>query len=188
MKRPYRIESRLEPGERLWWAGKPRTGIIFRSGDFFAIPFSILWCGFAVFWEWSAIQGEAPLFFALWGVPFVLVGFYFVFGRFLVDARLREDTQYALSDRRVVISSGLWSRTVRSLPLATLTDITVSENTNGYGTVTFGSDFPSSSGPFGMKWFGAAHNPVPASEFIKDAGAVERQVREAQRVQHKTRD
>ena len=61
------------------------------------IPFSLLWCGFAVFWETMAMRMPGPffgpgLFFRLWGIPFVFVGLYFVFGRFFADALARSSS------------------------------------------------------------------------------------------------
>ena len=64
------------------------------------VPFSLLWGFFAIIWEIIAIfivfsparEGDdfslvAMIFPLLFGLLFVLVGLYIIFGRFLVDAR-----------------------------------------------------------------------------------------------------
>ena len=79
-----------------------------------------------------------PLFFDLWGVPFVLVGLYMIVGRFFYEAMLRSRTYYGVTNERVIIISGLSSRTVKSLQVQTLTDVSLSEEASGTGTVTFG--------------------------------------------------
>src|SRR6185295_3995125 len=68
------IRRELGGAEQLLWSGRPSQGLVLRAMDVVLIPFSIMWGGFAIFWETIALISGAPLFFALWGVPFVLVG------------------------------------------------------------------------------------------------------------------
>jgi hypothetical protein len=138
----------LMDGEYVLWQGKPPEGIIFRTADIFLIPFSLLWGGFAIFWE-AMVLGfvatpEEPmsLFFALWGVPFVVIGLYFIFGRFLWDAFVRSRTEYVLTNRRALIATTLVNRKVRSFQLSPGAEVTSSEQAGGTGTVMFGSQLP----------------------------------------------
>jgi hypothetical protein len=128
----------LLPGEHLMWSGEPRQGIIFTGTDAFLIPFSLLWGGFAIFWESGGVGSNAPFFFELWGIPFVLVGLYMIFGRFFVDAWARAKTAYALTDQRVLIARAAPFGKTLSLSLATLPQVEFTEQSNGRGTIQFG--------------------------------------------------
>jgi hypothetical protein len=102
----HEIARELDREERLLWSGMPRQGLVLHSSDIFLIPFSLLWAGFAFFWEAMVISSPPPggglfaLIPALFGLPFVIVGIYILFGRFWVDARNRARTYYGVSHLR----------------------------------------------------------------------------------------
>jgi len=170
----YDIESELKPNlssdEKLIWTGKPQTGIVFRSSDAFLIPFSLLWGGFAIFWETSVIAADAPFFFKLWGIPFVIVGLYITIGRFFFDAKKRMNTIYGITNDRIIIKTGFFSREVKSLNIRTLSDITINQKADNSGTITLGpTDFRYAMMQ-GMEWPGAKQ--PPRLELIADAKSV----------------
>lgn len=177
---PDTIRGCLSAGEQVIWHGQPRQGLRLRSSDWFAVPFSLLWGGFAIFWEGSVISSNAPPFFALWGIPFVLVGLYMIAGRFFVNAWQRKRTHYALTGERVLIASGA---TVQSLDLRTLTNLSLTESRDGSGTISTGA----ASGRMGMGsfrmpagWPGARAFMAPQLEMIAGARRVYQLIREAQ--------
>ncbi len=174
------VQSELDSGERLLWAGRPIQGIKFRGTDVFMIPFSLLWGGFAIFWEVSVISSGAPFFFSLFGVPFVVVGLYIIFGRFFVEAKQRQNTFYGLSNQRIIIASGVLRKKVKSLNLRTLTDITLSESASGSGSISFGNSYPFASMFGGIAWPGMEQYLGPRFDLIEKAKTVYQQIREAQ--------
>ncbi len=109
------LAAELTPGESLVWAGHPRRGLQFVRADAYLIPMSLIWCGFAVFWERMALIGSrAPGIFPLWGIPFLAYGIYVVVGRFVTDAIRRKRTTYGLTAKRVIIVGGIFSRDVQA--------------------------------------------------------------------------
>ncbi len=132
------LNDQLLSGERIIWSGIPGQGLLLTSADAMIIPFSLVWCGFSIFWETSALTGATPFFFKLFGVPFVLVGLYLVFGRFLVDAWIRQGMRYAVTNRRILISrSGPFSK-FTAVSLDALPEASLTERANGRGTIRFG--------------------------------------------------
>jgi len=135
------IQNYFLPGEKLLWLGRPKQGLMFSKRDMLQVPFSLIWGGFAVFWESMAIrQANAPLFFRLWGVPFILIGLYLIIGRFALDAFVRARTQYAVSDQRIIILREGWFSKLLTLPLQRLPALDLDQRGDGTGTISFGSD------------------------------------------------
>ncbi len=123
----------LIPGENILWKGKPEKGAIFTRQDIIMIPFSIFWCGFAFFWFFGAL--EAGGFFALFGIPFILVGLYLVAGRFFITAHLRKNTAYVITNKKIIRKKG---KKIDMIEIATLPPMHTELHQNGCGTITFG--------------------------------------------------
>jgi Bacterial PH domain len=135
--------GRLLQGEKIVWWGQPAQGLLLTSRDWLLIPFSLLWGGFAIFWEMSVLDTNGPIFMKLWGVPFVLAGLYLVAGRFLFDAWVRRRMCYAVTDKRVLIlRSGPFSK-FSAIGLNQLQNVNLSERADGRGTIRFGAVAPS---------------------------------------------
>ncbi|MEA2409612.1 MAG: hypothetical protein QOC77_173 [Thermoleophilaceae bacterium] len=133
------LEPYLRPQERLLWSGRPDPSVLFTGKDGFLIPFSLMWGGFAIVWEVAAIVGTkgSSRWFVLWGIPFVCVGLYMIFGRFILKRRRKRETAYGLTDRRALVAVG-----DRSLSDSPVTHIPTSVRRSRDGqhvTVTFGS-------------------------------------------------
>jgi hypothetical protein len=158
------MQRELVSGEKLLWSGQPRQGLRLNVSDVLVIPFSLVWCGFAIFWEITVAKGHAPLLLKLWGVPFVVAGLHLVFGRFLVDALARARTVYGVTNQRLIIVTGAFSRRVRSLPWQSLPQATLVERGNGGGTIRFGPELPFGLGRSGNLggWSGARQSLFPA--------------------------
>ena len=187
------ISRELDSDEKLLWSGCPRDGIILRSSDVLMIPLSIFWLGFTIFWMAGATgslwisdgEKEAAAFsfiFPLFGLPFVAVGLYMAIGRFWVDKAMREKTVYGVTNERVIIRSGLFSRTVKSLNIHTLSDISLKEKDDGSGTISLGPSNPMNGMLEGMNWWpGMGQYSSPSIDSIPDARSVYNIIREQQK-------
>ena len=169
----------LDHDERLLWAGKPAAGVRLRRGDRYMIPFSLMWGGFAVFWEAMAFREGAPLFFRFWGVPSVLIGAYMVIGRFFWDAHRRAHTYYGVTDRRIVIVSGERHQSATTLPLRTLTALTLTEHLDGSGDVVLAASDAGHVATGGIVPRGSEVPPM--LEFLAEPRHVYNVIRQAQR-------
>ena len=175
------IKRELAPGERVLWSGQPRQGVYLRGADIMLVPFSLMWGGFAIFWEYSVFTSDAPFFFRLWGLPFVGVGLYLIFGRFFVEAKQRASTHYAVTNQQILIISGLFSRSTKSLNLRTLSDLSLSEGNSNYGSIFFGGGSPFSSMFRGFSsWPGMGSQIGPHFDQIQGARSVYEIIRNAQ--------
>ena len=158
---PVELQRELSPGEALLWWGQPDPRRLFTPMDVVFVPFSLLWGGFAFFWEGLVLtsivrQGPVGWFFALWGLPFVAMGCYITFGRFLVKRHVARRTWYGVTSKRVLSVSTAFRRSTRSAAFKRLPGLEVSVGRSGVGTITFGH-WGGLAGMYansGLAWFG----------------------------------
>jgi hypothetical protein len=140
-----KFREHLLRNEDILWSGQPDPSVIFTPIDIFLIPFSLLWGGFAIFWESSVlltIPEDAPnginIIFPLFGLIFVIVGLYFIFGRFIYKRWKKRKTYYAVTDRRVLSLSEAFGRQFQESDIKLISDISKRVRSDGIGTLIFG--------------------------------------------------
>jgi len=173
------IQRQLQPHEQILWVGRPAQGLRFTQQDIFLVPFSLMWGGFACFWEYNVLSHGAPAFFGLWGIPFVAMGVYIIVGRFFVDRARRARTVYGLTSRRALIVKASRLRSVTSIDLTGQPEFDLRERGNGRGTIVLGPALRLGRG-VSTNWPGSG-SAGPSFEEIEDARAVYNKLLEAQR-------
>jgi len=171
------IQSELLSGESFVWAGQPEPSVIFHKEDAYLIPFSFLWGGFAIFWEgsvaglWGVRDNHHQWTFGiLWGIPFVLIGQYIIWGRFLYAGWLKGRTHYAVTNRRVIVVQEGWKRQMASAYLDSLPTLIKEGGSRGIGTLRFGPPYLTS--PRNRAWNSLAMGGAPVFVDIEDVDSV----------------
>lgn len=161
--RASELEHQLPPGvvlrsdEHVLWKGRPFQGLMaFRGIDAFLVPFSLVWAGFALFWNITVWTMESPLFFKLWGLPFLIAGAYVTVGRLIHNKVSRSKAFYVLTNQRAIVVMGNGKR-IREHALASLQGIETSARADGSGTITFA--------PSNVNLLTASANPKAALAF-----------------------
>jgi len=119
---------------------------------------------------------EPLAIFDIVGFLFIAVGLYLLVGRFFVDARIRGNTYYGLTDKRVLIVTGFLGNRFISIPLERIGELNVSRRADGSGTIRFGrtayvEDWHSSS-LNDHRHYGYRRIEPPSFELIDDVLAV----------------
>lgn len=125
--------GQMAPDEFVLWTGKPEIkGNLFTTEDIPLTLFYALWTGFAVFWFVSAAKYGG--LFSIFGIPFVFVGCYLLFGRFIHKAYLRRRTTYVITNRRVYRKRG---QKIDNLPATQNPGYETIIHRNGNATIRF---------------------------------------------------
>ncbi len=167
------INAHLKPGERLFWAGRPKQGLLLRAEDVYLIPFSLLWSFITLPGIVSRLVagGRSPGFI---DIIFLAIGFYLLLGRFLHDIWLRSRAYYGLTTERALIVAGYISPKVHSFDLRTLSGLELTER-GRRGTIRLAKKkytYPAAGLTRASTWPAAHAYLSPAFEMIPDARQV----------------
>ena len=194
MKSGPALEAYLDTGETLLWSGQPKQGVRLQAGDIFLIPFSLMWGGFAFFWEASVLglvpsargsHGSSPPIFSRSGefpsassVPTSSSGVS------SATPHLENGRGTASPTSGVIILKTLFKTNLTSLDLPSLNNLSLKEHKDNSGDILFGqaglySAFANSSWPAGRG------NITPGFYLLPQARQVYNLIREAQQKSRK---
>ncbi len=142
--RPFLLE-----GEQVLWSGRPYATVKYLPSPL-GVLFSLFFFGFSIFWTASAFT--ASVFFALFGLPFMVIGAVLVYTTFFGTKKRLRRTVYAVTDRRAMILQQTRKGTVcNEYLLATLMQISLGEERGTSGNIFF------NTAPMHSKHISVAH-------------------------------
>jgi len=113
----------LDPDEKILWQGQPDGKFRLRGKNIVLSLFGIVFLGSSVIFLVMAAAsapaqgGPAGLMFVLFGLPFVLVGLYLVFGIHWADMAGRRKTHYTLTNKHAFIATAFLVKRLKSYPI-----------------------------------------------------------------------
>src|SRR5262249_7741066 len=97
------------------------------------------------------------------------------------DARNRQHTFYGVTNERLIIVGGLWSRRTRSVNLRTLSNLSLREKRDGSGTIMFGNTYQFNQWFATDSWRDGGRLAAPVFDMIDRAKDVYEIIRQAQK-------
>jgi hypothetical protein len=173
MKTSEAFQSELAGDESLLWSGQPERNVIFHNLS--TIPFSLMSGGLMSALGVGALYSEnLPAWSAVFGIPFVILGQYVIWGWFIHVAWKKSRTFYAVTSKRILLRTvGRRSKSnSKMLELSAVGEIKTSICSNSIGTLQFGRAVLRRYGGSSLDLL--ERNGVPAFVDIADAEAVYR--------------
>ena len=139
------LQQELDAGERMLWSGRALSDIRIESGHLLQSAFGFVFLGISGS-SLLAAGKESTVFPTLWSIPFVAAGLYLSVGHFFWSAFCRRYTEYAVTNQRIIVRSNLFSRTTQSIEYRKIRTITLTEKSDGSGTIQFGDSSGADAG------------------------------------------
>ena len=133
---PTDLTTLLGPGEKVLWQGKPeRAPFVLRTWPLSL--FGAVLVVSVVAFEWVVLTTEAPDWLALYSVPFALAGLYMAVGHFAVTYYEWLQTEYLVTESRVLICHGIFSPSLAAYSLLGLPHTGVEMQGQNVGNIMF---------------------------------------------------
>lgn len=144
------LMSELESDERLLWAAKPNSTRVFRR-NLPLLLFACLFTSIAVYSLFKQLRKpNVELFSILYGIPFLLVGFWLLSLPFIWRNRAAFGA-YGLTEKRAIINDGRTRRSVQSYGKQALNHIERRDLDDGNSDVILTRELRKSHGD--EKWY-----------------------------------
>jgi hypothetical protein len=163
-----KLQAYLVAGERLLWAGRPRRGFSFSLSDLGVLVFGLVFLGFACFWTYGSYAMAGDIWFSAFGIPFILVGLYLVFGWPMARMVGRNGSLYGVTDQRIL---RLRAGRLAAMTLEALPPLSIEEMADGTGTIHFSETITSEREGFDgpETWYQLIHGIVTSFDRIENA-------------------
>jgi len=130
------LKSHLSKNEILIWMGRPKQGFDImvhgKSGIFLIVVFSLI----LIFWLAQIFTGNFGLALFLF-IHILLILSVFI-RLFIVEMIARKNMIYGITDKRIIIKSGIYSKSFKSFNIKNLGQIEINEREDLSGTITLG--------------------------------------------------
>lgn len=131
----------LNPHEKIVWTAKAGQGLIFRPMDIFyscigiigLIVCSILFYG--IFQSFDSLSFPENIFTGMFVLIFLGIDFYVLIGRYFADIMRRSKVVYAISDNRIFIRSGIFSKDIDIIEIHKLETLHLKQGSQNIGTI-----------------------------------------------------
>lgn len=142
----FKIKEYILLDEALLWTGKPTKEIKLLPAEKFNMLFGIIWTIFSLFWITMATIGAMSasedsltisLVFPLFGIPFLIVGIYFIFIAPIRGRNRRKNMEYALTNKRILILYQGKNTILQAFKYSEIQNINFASDADDVGCVTF---------------------------------------------------
>jgi membrane protein YdbS with pleckstrin-like domain len=180
-----KLDKLLNANEKVLWSGRPEKKAFVLPG-LATIPFGLFFIAFFILWMWGGAFAEVPSIFALFGLVFLLVGFAIVIGPFLWQLLRYRNTEYMITDKRIVTQTGAIGLDTRFVDFDKIQEVYVKigiiDRLFGTGSLyamTAGySGFGPATSPYGYG-FGGGYGFRPSLAALKEPYQVQKLLQEA---------
>jgi hypothetical protein len=140
------LAGELRVGERVLWRGRSeREAFVRRTWPLSVFGGALL--AAVVAYYAVVLTTEAPDLLAFWGIPFALAALYMLVGHFILTRREWSNTEYFVTDSRVLIRHGIFSPRLAGYDLVGLPHTQVIMYGENTGNVMFKGPFGQGYGP-----------------------------------------
>ncbi len=140
------LADELRAGERVLWRGKPeREAFVWRTWPLSVFGGALL--AAVIVYYGVVLTTDAPDLLAIWGVPFAIAAIYMLGGHFILTSREWANTEYLVTDSRVLIRHGIFSPRLTSYSMVSLPHTQVVMHGDNIGNVMFKGPFGQGYGP-----------------------------------------